>query len=1028
MKPGDASRRRMSLTSAKSKMFEFGVPQKDHIDVRQPLEELLPLAIGQLGDLASAVNRGVDDDELSQLRMDALFGAQFLEELDGSKEFESASALLLLFAAAANYLAGLPGNARVLATQVGEISQNGWDGLAQHLHWLLLGGNSSMAWAPDDEDEAALAGKNLVSFFDTGHGQQLANEEYERVRARVYESGGAEDLLLGDIVAAVAKTMMANSSWTLLPFYSGLPAGSWAETIAKPGFMKELWPSQQTLGKQEVLRGRSAILQLPTGAGKTRAAELIIRSSFLSGRSDFAIVVAPFRALCHEIRLDLAAAFEGEAVVVHSVSDVLQADVSMTDESNTLQIMVLTPEKLAFMLRADPQLASRVGLAIFDEAHQFDSGSRGVLYELLLSSLRVELGPHVQRILISAVIGNAGAIGDWFLPDSYVEISGFAARSARTSLAFTSWKGNTGRINYVETAHLAEPFFVPRVIERQVLGRLKGERVDRHFPSLPNEAAYRRDIALFLAMSLSSSGAVAVYCASKSSVRALSSRVSELKRREINLPFPRDSGDQTEVENLARLIAMNLGEGAEWSGALEGVLPHHGEVPGGVRLAIEHALRKGLVKCVISTSTLAQGVNLPLKYLVVSSFSLGAERLSTRDFQNLMGRVSRPGMHTEGSVIIADPAVFELRKSGTGSFGWKEAMRLTAPEKVEDCSSSLLELLRPINVGTAEIDGAVLLESHLRGGVQLVDWIESTVDRELSHDETLVVLKRLELIATVENFILARSNYSDVSPSQIASALAASTLAYSLSDERGRDELIKALVSISAAIEMRIPEAAKRHAFASSMYGAFDSETMLSWLWANIDQLTATKSTSELARFLWPLFESRTKSAPFRKCTNMSAMKAVMGEWLAGGDYSRMCSILNESGAKIWAPKVPSQYSVGHAVSIGEGAFAYEASMIVGTVKALIPLLHLPSSSSLEKDLDLLQRELKYGLPQGLPLQLFELGFADRSIAMQLSELISGHGDTISARAALVATRSEVEIYLSDLPHYYRELGTMLLG
>lgn len=64
-----------------------------------------------------------------------------------------------------------------------------------------------------------------------------------------------------------------------------------------------LWPAQQLIGEKGVLRGQSAIVQLPTGVGKTKSIELIIRSSFASDRATTAIIVAPLRALCNEIRL-----------------------------------------------------------------------------------------------------------------------------------------------------------------------------------------------------------------------------------------------------------------------------------------------------------------------------------------------------------------------------------------------------------------------------------------------------------------------------------------------------------------------------------------------------------------------------------------------------------------------------------------------------------------------------------------------------------------------------------------------------
>ena len=85
-------------------------------------------------------------------------------------------------------------------------------------------------------------------------------------------------------------------------------------------------------------------------------------------------------------------------------------------------------------------------------------------------------------------------------------------------------------------------------------------------------------------------------------------------------------------------------------------------------------MKEGLAKFVICTSTLAQGVNFPLKYLIVTSTRQGGEKILVRDFHNLMGRAGRAGMHTEGSVIFSTPTVFDQRNTYGHRWRWQEAM------------------------------------------------------------------------------------------------------------------------------------------------------------------------------------------------------------------------------------------------------------------------------------------------------------------------------------------------------------------
>ena len=79
------------------------------------------------------------------------------------------------------------------------------------------------------------------------------------------------------------------------------------------------------LGTEGVFNGQSAVIQMPTSAGKTKSTEIIIRSAFLSERTDIAVVVAPFKALCHEIERDYFKAFYGERnISVDEINDVFE--------------------------------------------------------------------------------------------------------------------------------------------------------------------------------------------------------------------------------------------------------------------------------------------------------------------------------------------------------------------------------------------------------------------------------------------------------------------------------------------------------------------------------------------------------------------------------------------------------------------------------------------------------------------------------------------------------------------------------
>src|SRR5690606_25104964 len=147
---------------------------------------------------------------------------------------------------------------------------------------------------------------------------------------------------------------------------------------------------------------------------------------------------------------------------------------------------------------------------------------------------------------------------------------------------------------------------------------------------------------------------------------------------------------------MKTLVEGHFGELAVISRAASfGVFVHHGTTPHGLRLSIEYAMQLGRINFVACTSTLAQGVNLPIRYLIVTGIHQGAEKIKVRDFQNLIGRAGRSGMHTEGLVIFSDPEVFDKRSHRKGSWKFNSSVDLLSPARSESTTSSLLALLAP---------------------------------------------------------------------------------------------------------------------------------------------------------------------------------------------------------------------------------------------------------------------------------------------------------------------------------------------
>jgi len=481
MKPESRSRTLLSITRSKAKMYEYGIPEEYHITITRDPTQLFMLTIGLLGDLSAYSNlESIDEKLLSDLAENLIFSAYFFDSYIQSHLRKDLDPYTMLLGSASYYLCGLPGSSWVLAKGVGEEPLDlGGSGLENLVCWLLQWRLTDYSNGSSELYSECISGisNSLCEFYRTGEGVDDLREFISSLRNRAYNNGTPRELLLADIICAILKKRIENSTWYSLPRYSEIPVEQWSSALRKRGFKPELWPAQHILGAQGVFKGKSAVIQMPTSAGKTTATQIVIRSAFLAERATLAVIVAPFRALCHEIKNSLLLAFRGEDVRINEMTDVLQRDFELKQLLGQKQILVVTPEKLLYVLRNNPEIAEHIGLLIYDEGHQFDSGIRGITYELLLTSLKSMVPKGIQTILLSAVIRNADSIGKWLIGEDCEIVYGTKLIPTHKTIAFASWLERRGQLQFINPEDPDEAeFFVPRVIEQQKLSLKAKER------------------------------------------------------------------------------------------------------------------------------------------------------------------------------------------------------------------------------------------------------------------------------------------------------------------------------------------------------------------------------------------------------------------------------------------------------------------------------------------------------------------------------------------------------------------------
>jgi len=1039
MRPEQKSQLLLGVTRSKAKMLEYGIPEEHHIKIIQDPAKLFTLSIGLLGDLAAAINRDEPDpDSLAELKTNLLFSARFFDSYLQSKLNETLDPYLVLLGSASYYLCDLPGSASVLAKRIdGDCPDLDGDGLEDLLLWLLQADLGTYFDGADGPFGGFIDGisKWILQFFEDGNGEENLLDLATKLRTAVYEFGTPRQLLFGDVIAAVLRKKLVNSAWKALPSYSGLPRDKWLHALQKDSFIKELWPAQHLLGQADVLKGESAIVQMPTSAGKTKATELILRSAFLAERVSLAIIIAPFRALCHEIKNSLVEAFHNETTKVDELSDALQTDFEIAELLGHQQILVVTPEKLLYVLRHAPELAAHVGLLVFDEGHQFDSGTRGITYELLLTSLRSMIPEGTQKVLISAVISNAEAVGEWLNGDPNV-VEGTTLIPTFRSVGFASWLDQLGRIEYVDSRDAEQgEFFVPRVIERFNLGRKKRERTDRFFPEKTDGQA----IALYLGLKLVPNGSIAVFCGRKSTAASVCEKAVDIIERGAPLALPSDFSDAQEVARLTHLHIENLGADAPASqSAAHGIFSHHGNTPHGIRLAVEHAMRDDLVRFVVCTSTLAQGVNLPIRYLIVTSVYQGMERIKVRDFHNLIGRAGRAGMHTEGSILFADPVIFDKRKARNDKWRWDQVKELLEPRNSEPCISNLLSIFDPIRsddekytITMEALDFAKVYIDDPDEVAKLAAGIAARHgDKKFSRDGVeRQIAWRISLICAVESFLLSHWDESENGLSEAdVTRLAEGTLAFFLADDQKKEHIRELFQLLAGNISANITDPARRKIYGRTLYGIQDAQAIEGWVQTNADSLLTIVDETDALDLAWPLLTRHINGGVFTKFDQPEVLKEIAHGWISGKPFSDLLKIIRKRKAKmIWGTR-RREFKIDHVVDVCEGTLAYDGALVVGAVCEFIETLDQDGTGDLINRLQLFQKRLKYGLPTETTIALYELGFSDRVIAQDLATSLNLDAtqkkDLVKA---LKKNRDGARAVMEKYPSYFQERMNELL-
>ncbi len=399
-----------------------------------------------------------------------------------------------------------------------------------------------------------------------------------------------------------------------------------SEFIISKWGISNLHPPQSE-AMPSILAGKNTMICIPTASGKTLVSYIgICQKIMVAEKGTRGIYIVPLKALASEKQEELTEL--GAALG-------LKIGIGIGDNRNEVSniedcdILVCTSEKLDSLMRQNSGVLRKVSVIVADEFHLLNDHSRGPTMEINLARIR-HLLPNAQIITLSATVGNSQELADWLESD----------------LIVSDWRPVS-----LEYSTLAELRLEPRAIQKSELISDSGLKPPRTLIGPKSHIAWSvlDDVD-------NENGQLLVFVSTRRNAESESTKLAARMEKKLAKTNPNHLQYLSELsQKLANMSNSAMGDKLANS-VKGGIAFHHAGLRHNQRKIIENAFKEKKLFCLCATPTLAAGVNLPARRVLIRDlkrFDDGMSRyLPVMEVKQMMGRAGRPKYDDKGEAWL----------------------------------------------------------------------------------------------------------------------------------------------------------------------------------------------------------------------------------------------------------------------------------------------------------------------------------------------------------------------------------------